>query len=172
MQKQNKKKIEKREIKKTFVLIYGDCRKGMSYHNIITGSKYLGTDMIYGFQLLDVVGRPMALPDDKKHFVSVERYEITDNIKRKLKRYFSYPRIYRIISTLSPNKEDEKYDDETIMFYIDPKLSRHSGRGLHVKNGDWLEHIKQQRLDEKKKKDDKKKELVEEEEKEQEKALE
>lgn len=62
------------------VSVYGTLKKGHVNHAAMTGSKYIGDEMVFGFKMLDLSLFPGVVRDsDEDNFIFVEVYQVSSD---------------------------------------------------------------------------------------------
>ena len=115
---------------KSLVAVYGSLRKGLGNHRFLTSSKFLGKDVITGFNMYSLGAFPYVTPTKESNTIVVEVYEVNDNVFLSLDALEGYPTFYDRM------KITTKYGYAWIYFIKD------YGKHPKVVSGDWIKFYK------------------------------
>lgn len=115
------------------IICYGSLRKGHGNHRaLLSNSTLLSTEVISApFKMISLGGFPGLIPSEKKHDITVEIYEVTDEVYRRVESLEGYPHFYQkaIVSTSLGDYE----------IYV--LLDEHYREGHRIiEHGDWNKH--------------------------------
>ena len=75
------------------VAVYGTLKKGFGNHRIIEHCKYIGSDLLEGFDLYDLGPFPGVVKGNDKVFVEIYQLD-NEGTKRSLDQLEGYPVLY------------------------------------------------------------------------------
>jgi len=114
------------------IIVYGSLRKGHGNHRyLLSDSQLLSTEVInIPFAMISLGGFPGLIPSEEHHDITVEVYEVTDEVYRSVESLEGYPRFYQkaIVPTSLGDYEiyvleDQRYQTDDI-----------------IEHGDWNKH--------------------------------
>lgn len=115
------------------IITYGSLRMGHGNHRaLLSDSKLLSTEVVnIPFKMISMGGFPGLIPSEKTHDITVEVYEVTDIVYKRVEQLEGYPSFYQkaIISTSLGDYEIYVLEDKR--YAKDPVI---------VEHGDWNKH--------------------------------
>jgi len=114
------------------ICTYGSLRKGHGNHRaLLSDSQLLSTEVInIPFAMISLGGFPGLIPSEKTHDITIEVYEVTDEVYRRVESLEGYPHFYQkaiVPTSLGECEiyvlEDERYQTKDIL-----------------EHGDWNKH--------------------------------
>ena len=111
------------------VAVYGSLKKGFGNHSLLKHSKFIGEDIVKGFEMRSMG----AFPFIRKGFgnVHIEIYEVDDLTMFNLDRLEGYPYFYNRIQVKTKNLKKKVW-----IYVINEKLSFVTNYKI-VSNGLW-----------------------------------
>lgn len=114
------------------IIVYGTLRKDQEFHHMLGGAPQIGADVLIGYDMFSVDWYPTILPG--KGTVSVECYEIDDNLLEIIDRFEGY---------FGENHSDNEFERQIIdherwgRCWIYMKLDSLPQNAIPILSGDW-----------------------------------
>lgn len=113
------------------IAVYGSLRAGFGNHRVIKDGERLSTEVVkIPFRMVSLGGFPGLVPSEENHDITIEVYEVDNNIYRGVECLEGYPNFYQKANIETSQGEVEVYilEDE---YYQ---------KSTPVESGDWKEY--------------------------------
>jgi len=115
------------------IAVYGSLLSGLHNYPLLKDSQLLGKEIVeIPYKMLDLISFPGLVEDENLHKITIEVYEVNQDIFERVEHLEGYPNFY------DRTEIKTSFGKASIYFLAD---GHYKYENLSVNSGDWKDHL-------------------------------